>query len=369
MVEPLRQRRLRILFPYLILPSFMRGDIEALRSRHTVALVPCGSALGFMRCLARVLWADCLFCWFGSLRFLPLALLARALGKKVVIITAGYDVASVPEMSYGTMFRSPHKYLARLLLRLANRVAGISASNVREAQTNGGVAPNKIDLIYLGVDPGFRRKADCQAAKESLILTLGDVNMTTLHRKGLLAVAQVSHLLPDVRFVIAGACSEEAVGVLRDMAGPNVTFTGHVSDTDLHDLFARAKVYVQPSLHEAFGMAVAEAMLYDCTPVVSDRFALPEVVGTSGLYVDPNDVPSMAATLRRALDPALQLPESPRERILAQFPLSKRNDLLLELVERACLRSVAQAEGSSLSGLARQAALGESSCGAQQPVT
>ena len=39
------------------------------------------------------------------------------------------------------------------------------------------------------------------------------------------------------------------------------------------------------------------------TPVVvSDRASLPEVVGEVGLYVDPDDVASIAAALRRVLE-------------------------------------------------------------------
>ena len=85
--------------------------------------------------------------------------------------------------------------------------------------------------------------------------------------------------LPDVRFVFVGKWHDDAIEVLRELAGDNVEFTGWVSDEELHDLYRRASVYVQASRHEGFGLAVAEAMLAGCVPVVMNVTAMPEVVG------------------------------------------------------------------------------------------
>jgi glycosyltransferase involved in cell wall biosynthesis len=147
---------------------------------------------------------------------------------------------------------------------------------------------------------------------------------------------KVAHWLPDVRFVVAGPYDNDALETLKNIAGDNVTFMGYVSKEDLDCLYARAKVYLQPSIHEAFGCSVAEAMLYNCIPVVSNRFALPEVVGDAGIYVEPGDIEGIASALRRALDGDIQLPENPRERILREFPMSKRRALLIEMIKELC---------------------------------
>jgi len=54
------------------------------------------------------------------------------------------------------------------------------------------------------------------------------------------------------------------------------------------ELYEGARLLVQPSLEEGFGMPVLEAMTAGVPVVAADRGALPEVLGDAGLLVDPN---------------------------------------------------------------------------------
>jgi len=63
--------------------------------------------------------------------------------------------------------------------------------------------------------------------------------------------------------------------------------------------YRRAAVYVQASRHEGFGLAVAEAMLAGCVPVVMDVTAMPEVVGDAGVLIDSQDPGAVAEGVRK----------------------------------------------------------------------
>jgi glycosyltransferase involved in cell wall biosynthesis len=334
MIQMRDQRQLHILFPHTSLSSFIQTDIDILRSRHAVRLKSCWSIPQIIASLPAVFWSDCVFCWFGSLRFLPIVLLARLLGKKIIIVAGGYDVAKVPEIKYGNMYGTVHKYLGRALFKMAHLVACVSNSNARESVTNAKVAADKTVLLYHGFSESFVTVDAAIDKKEKFVLTVGTADLCTIYRKGLLAIAKASRLLPDISFVIAGPFQETAMDILKKAAGQNVRFVGYLKKEELHELFARAKVYIQPSVHEAFGCSVAEAMLYDCIPIVSNRFALPEVVGDSGFVVDPDDYDDMALTLKRALEMDVRVLPSPKQRILREFPLSRRSKSLLEAVDR-----------------------------------
>ncbi len=117
---------------------------------------------------------------------------------------------------------------------------------------------------------------------------------------------------------------------LRKSGTPNVKYLGHVSDDELMGYFQRARVYVQVSAHEGFGISLAEAMLCECVPVVTRGGAIPEVVGDSGYYVPYNNPKATAEAIEKALKS--DLGPAARERISNKFPLKKREEMLVGLV-------------------------------------
>jgi glycosyltransferase involved in cell wall biosynthesis len=145
--------------------------------------------------------------------------------------------------------------------------------------------------------------------------------------------------MPDVDFVIAGAAQPEAIDRLRRAAGSNVRFTGFVSSAELEGLMRTSKVIFQPSLHEGFGMSVAEAMLHGAIPVVSQRFSLPELVGDAGFYGDPENPSTLKQSIRNALEAGPSASLVARSRIIREFSLNRRRTALLSLVNSICPRS------------------------------
>jgi glycosyltransferase involved in cell wall biosynthesis len=79
-------------------------------------------------------------------------------------------------------------------------------------------------------------------------------------------------------------------------------------------------------------MSVAEAMLAGCIPVVANSGALPEVVGSAGIYVDPQDQAAVCDGIRRALVATDEARQIARSRILQNFPIERRAQALLDIV-------------------------------------
>jgi glycosyltransferase involved in cell wall biosynthesis len=327
MAEQLRS----ILFVHNGAAQFVRLDLEELRKRYRVT-----------ECYLRSRWVnpvtiwrqvrthDLIFGWFASWHtFLPFVF-ARLSGKPSVLVVGGYDVANMPQIGYGHQRGGLKKWVSRWTMRLATRLITFSNYSGGEAERNASISQEQVSTIYIGVPDPFVSLPQGQRGR--IALTVGNVDRSNLLRKGHEAFVRTAALMPDVSFVLAGAWQDSAVDHLRAIATPNVTLTGWLSEEALGDYYRRASVYVQPSLHEGFGLSVAEAMLAGCVPVVSRVGSLPEVTGNSGIFVD---TPTPAA-IAKAIAEALTYPEEARapirQRILDEFPLEKRGLLLEQLI-------------------------------------
>ena len=90
-----------------------------------------------------------------------------------------------------------------------------------------------------------------------------------------------------------------------------VIFTNYVADDDLPALISGAKVYVLPSLWEGFGIPVIEAQACGVPVVVSNVSSLPEIVGDSGILIDPENTESIARGIQSILNE-----ERPRQALI-----------------------------------------------------
>jgi glycosyltransferase involved in cell wall biosynthesis len=95
----------------------------------------------------------------------------------------------------------------------------------------------------------------------------------------------------------------ELANSVAQRSNGKIQFTGYIHhDRDLPSWFQRATIFTCPSLfQEPFGLVNAEAMAC-ATPVVgANRGGIPEVLGSTGRLVDPEDTENFAAALSALL--------------------------------------------------------------------
>jgi glycosyltransferase involved in cell wall biosynthesis len=219
-------------------------------------------------------------------------------------------------------------------MRRASRLVTNSEYSRSEIAANTPIRPGDVTVIHHGVPDPFGPLEETRP-RERLALNVGAVDAGTLVQKGQLPFVGASRLLPDVRFVLAGKWLDDSVDRLRAEAGQNVELTGWLSDEQLTDLYRDASVYVQASRHEGFGLAVAEAMLAGCVPVVTAVTAMPEVVGDAGVLIHEPTPEAVAAAIAEALAAGPAGARRARERILTAFPMEKRRDAILAIAADA----------------------------------
>jgi len=109
--------------------------------------------------------------------------------------------------------------------------------------------------------------------------------------------------VPDL--VLAGRPTEDAQPWLdrigREPLKRRVRHIGYVAQTDRQALYEGARLLVQPSFGEGFGITVLEAMSLGRPVVAANRGSLPEVLGGAGVLVDPERSEDIAAGIARIL--------------------------------------------------------------------
>ncbi len=324
---------MRLLYVHSRKASFVAIDREILAERFEIEdLYQPGRVPNVPKVIRAVHRADVVFGWFASWHtFLPVTL-AWLLRKPSVMVIGGFDTANMPDIAYGHQRGGLRRHASRWIFRRATRLITNSSYSLSEIERNTPIPPERVTVVHHGVPDPFDEEP---GPKERAALTVGAIDRTTLVQKGQLPFVQAARELPDVRFVFAGKWLDDAVEELRAAAPPNVELTGWLSDDDLHAVYRSAAVYVQASRHEGFGLAVAEAMLAGCVPVVMNVTAMPEVVGDAGVLIESQEPAAVAEGIREALAMGPGAAARARERILTTFPIESRREGILRVVDEA----------------------------------
>lgn len=184
--------------------------------------------------------------------------------------------------------------------RRAKLVITVSEWSRAEIMEFLGVPAERIRVVPGGVDPRFSAAIDYEPVCARLgltkpyVLAIGDRGP----RKNLDALRPAVGLLraQGIDLVVAGGGRGHQLG--SELQGARDL--GYVADADLPALYAGARAFALPSLHEGFGLTVLEAMAAGVPVVASRRAALPEVVTGAGVLVDPDDWGLFGAALVKA---------------------------------------------------------------------
>jgi glycosyltransferase involved in cell wall biosynthesis len=202
--------------------------------------------------------------------------------------------------------------MPRLVSNLQHMVA-ISEFTKQRIIENFQVDPSKISVVPNGVDQAFQPASPERILQMRQELGIEDkpyvLCVSSLEpRKNLKALLQAWKCLPpqvqkEFQLVLAGAKGSSAVFGDAGISDPppGAIFTGYVAQDMLPVLYSGASVFAYPSLYEGFGLPPLEAMACGVPVLTSNTSSIPEVVGNSGVLVDPEDIDSIANGLLRLM--------------------------------------------------------------------
>ncbi len=188
--------------------------------------------------------------------------------------------------------------------RRADRIIVPSHFTAGEVERRLSVPTAKISVCPPGAPPWSARSTP---PPDGYVLFFGTLeprkNVGTL----LDAYERLAARRPDLpRLLLAGKATDQARAWLDRVGRPPlnrvVRSVGYVRPDARRDLYAGARLLVQPSFEEGFGLPVLEAMTAGVPVVAANRGSLPEVLGDAGPLVDPGDPDRLAAAIERMLE-------------------------------------------------------------------
>ncbi len=318
--------RIRICFIYISLSKFVKDDLEILNRHFDVVPVQWRGKRDVLKILKAVLKSDITFSWFVGDHSLTGVLFSKIFGKKSIIVTGGNDIIKIPEISINEDMKG--KITKKVVFSFTDAIITFSMDGKKAVEKFNF---NKyLDVVYLGIDT---KKFIPRGEKENIAFTVGGGTEKNVIRKGIPIFVDAAKYSQEIKFIHAGKLPKQITESLKKRAAPNVLFLGFLSEEELIRNYQRAKVYVQVSRHEGFGLSMAEAMACGCIPVVTHEGAIPEVVGDAGFYVDRCDAETVAREIAMAMNSPKECQRRSRERIEKYFSMEKRERKLVKLIE------------------------------------
>lgn len=238
----------------------------------------------------------------------------HAIPRRVMLTATVHDMTSVlmPEFHTAGNIAADKRFCDNILKR-ANGIIAVSESAKRDTVRILGIPPDRITVVYSGVDHRFFHvsEAEVQHVRSTFSLAKPYVLFvgTLEPRKNIDTLLDAWLSLPGTYrdsydLILAGPIgwsAEKTAERVRSGIG-SVRHLGYVPEADLPALTAGAIVFAYPSLYEGFGFPVAQALAAGVPVVTSNNSSLPEVVGDAGVLIEPRDTFALRDAMAHLLD-------------------------------------------------------------------
>lgn len=343
---------IRLLYAHMGNTTFVRRDKELFARHYAVTesdfsvqkkwQTPLAFLRQFWLLLTTMRRTDLYVSYFaGYHSFLP-GVFAKLSGKPFLVIAAQTESISYPSIQYGNYHKPVYGLFTKWSLRMANHITPVHKTLIESRNTyypNDGEAqgikhfvPN-IKAAFTEIPYGFDPagwKANLAKTPNTFITVAHIWNHARYVLKGVDLILEVAPLFPQCHFTVIGLTYVPPIAIPE-----NVTVSGLIPNEEVKLLLQKTQFHLQLSISEGHPNALCEAMLSNCIPIGSAAASMPETIGDTGFIVAKRSAAEFRAVLEQALahpDKAA-LAQAARARIVANYPLSRRENAFIEVVE------------------------------------
>lgn len=270
---------------------------------------------------------DSVFIWFADQHsFLPI-LFSKLTRKRSFLVIGGYDVCRIPQLNYGVFCSKTRGLAAAWSMKNSYLNLPVSSNVARKVKAISH--KNNYKLVFNCVKLKPEETKIMHDRTRVLTVALID-SERTYYIKGIDLFVETARLLPHLDFIIVGFDSS-SLQKFQQHFPPNVRLVAKTSHGELPELYARAKIYCQLSRSESFGIALAEAILHGCIPLVTNEGGMPEVVGDKNCIVNKNPE-EIASKILQIFSGDDKTGRFAPQRIRELFSLENRQTAILNLL-------------------------------------
>lgn len=205
-----------------------------------------------------------------------------------------------------------YRYFFPLFANKATRLATVSQYSKNDIVQQYGIAPEKIDVVYNGINESYHPLNEDEQAKVRTKISEGNpyfIFVGTIHQRKNLAnifraFDQFKKQYPsNIKFVIVGSKmwwkGEIEDSYLGMQYKKDLIFTHHLKPDELNQVLASSIALLYPSFFEGFGIPIIEAFQTETAVVTSDVTSMPEVAGNAAHYVSPFSVEQLTQAMHK----------------------------------------------------------------------
>ena len=159
------------------------------------------------------------------------------------------------------------------------------------------------------------------------------------HKSLIRAAAMLKPQYPDIHLVFAGSRKNayaSAVELVQDLdLAENVHFLGYVPNSEMAELYRRARALFMPTFFGPTDIPPLEAAALGCPVAVSCIYGMREQMGDAALYFNPESVAEMAQIMERLWEDDALCQELARRGFIrtAQWTQSHLNERLRQIID------------------------------------
>ncbi len=232
-------------------------------------------------------------------------------GIKIPIYSTIHDIVFLDlkglTSTTGTIIR---KFFYQHAINKSKAIFTVSKFSAERIRAKLNVRNTPLIVTYNSVPISIMNNNELTAVeKENFILFVGNIKK----HKGLSTLLDALVLVRskglNIKLAIVGnsenfrSGADEIINKINNIKDGSIIFTGKISDTKLQEYYKKAKLLIQPSLYEGFGMPPMEALYSGTNVIISDIPVFKEIYGQLPVtFFKVEDADNLASKIIEMID-------------------------------------------------------------------